>query len=400
MVPRFEGPQSDKDTQSYKEAAGQLANPNLPTKIRQEAGKEILRLMKERKNQFEERLLTQEEKTLIEKNSIETEKQKIETLKLEILNQEKNIKKQHDENQLDYENKLLELANTTHEDAKKYLFEQLNIKYSKEINNLLRNHLDELELEKTNTARKILLETMENIVVDTANENTVKQIKIPNDDIKGKLIGRAGRNIRSLENLLGVNVIIDDTPCIISISSFNPVRRAMALLTIDSLINSGKINQVSIEVEVEKAVKKIEEEILEKGKDAIYRLNVVNMNIELIKILGKLYYRSSYGQNVLEHSIECAYIATKLANELGLDPNIAARCALLHDIGKIDSLETGKSHVVKACSNGVEKTIRFGQRGVKGSPKKEGESEEYKNRRDRFKARHSKNIKKGKLDFT
>ena len=202
-----------------------------------------------------------------------------------------------------------------------------------------------LIVEKNEISRKILINTMENLVSDTTNENVSRIVKLPNDEVKGKLIGREGRNIRSLENLLGVNIIIDETPGQIVVSSFNPVRRAIAILTLETLLDKGVINQVTIEETSEKSKTKIEEVVFEKGKELIYDFNINDMDIEIIEKLGALHFRASYGQNMYEHTREVAKIAKSLANELGLDPILAARCALLHDIGKIDSEETGISHV-------------------------------------------------------
>ncbi|MGL5020680.1 MAG: ribonuclease Y [Mycoplasmatales bacterium] len=319
--------------------------------------KEKLKLFEEKKEKFENKAFIIEEKLTSEKEKVDLEKDKLEDRKLELELREKEVEESEYKNKVIYEEELLKLNNIDEAAAKKLLFEHFNNKFKNDINSQLKHYTDELQLEKINLSKNILLETMENIVIDTTNENVLKQIKLPNDDIKGRLIGRAGRNIRSLENLLGVNVIIDDTPGVVSISSFNPVRRAIGMMTLETLISTGRINQISIEEEVEKSSRKIEEQIMEKGRETIYKFNIVNMDIELVKILGTLYFRSSYGQNVLDHSIECAYIASKIASELGLDSNLAARCALVHDIGKIDSLETGKSHV----ELGVKFAREFGE---------------------------------------
>ncbi len=231
------------------------------------------------------------------------------------------------------------------EEATRLLIEETRGNLANEFKVLIAEHINTLEIEKKIISQNILLEALENSDVEAINEVVLKQIKIPNDDIKGKLIGRSGRNIRTLENLLGVDIIIDDSPEFISISSFNPIRRHIAQVTLEFLISTGKINQVEIEKEVAKTTTNIEDFILEKGREAVAKYNLLDLNQNLIKLIGSLHYRTSYGQNMLAHSIECAYFAHKLASDLKLDANLAARCALLHDIGKIDSVETGKSHV-------------------------------------------------------
>ncbi len=307
--------------------------------------KEKTKKLEEDKNTFENRKERLENKITEKEIKLEQERERLETRREALEFQRDEMKTKSEMMEMELSNKLIEVANLNEKEAQDKLFEILKERKESEYVNLIKDYTSNLELEKTKMAQKILLGAMENVVVDTTNNNVTKAIKIPSEEMKGRLIGREGRNIKSIETLLGVNIIIDDTPGIISISTFNPIRKQVATITLNNLIKSGKINQVSIEEEVKKAERYIDEVILEKGKEAMYRFNIQDFDVELIKILGQLHFRTSYGQNVLSHSIEAAEIAQKIAAELKLDINLAARCLLLHDIGKVDSQLTGKSHV-------------------------------------------------------
>lgn len=244
-----------------------------------------------------------------------------------------------------YTKKLEEITYITKEEAKEKLFEEI-----KEQNKLFEERelllsAEYLKVNKRQHAQEILLSALDSIVVDTTNEIVTKAIEIPSEDIKGKLIGKEGRNIKAIENLLGVNLIIDDTPGIISISSFNSTRRVVAQIALEELISSGRINQVTIEETVARAEKYVDDTALEIGRETVYKFDITDMNSDLVMDIGRLHFRSSYGQNLLQHTIEAASIGAKLASELGLKPHLAARCILLHDIGKLESSEVGKSHV-------------------------------------------------------
>ncbi len=299
----------------------------------------------EEKKQFEDRKERIEIKNNEKETKLEQERERLETRREALEFQRDEMKTKSEMMEMELSNKLIEVANLSEKEAQEKLFMMLKERNENEYVNLIKDYKSNLELEKNKIAQRILLGAMENVVVDTTNNNVTKAIKIPSEEMKGRLIGREGRNIKAIETLLGVNIIIDDTPGIISVSTFNPIRKEIATQTLNRLIESGKINQVSIEEEVKKAEKNVEEIILEKGKEAIYHFNIQDFDLELIRMLGKLHFRASYGQNVLEHSIEAAEIAQKIASELKLDPNLAARCLLLHDIGKVDSQVTGKSHV-------------------------------------------------------
>lgn len=195
--------------------------------------------------------------------------------------------------------------------------------------------LDEAELNAKDQAKKIIIETIQRTSAEQAIENTVSVFNLESDDIKGRIIGREGRNIKALEAATGVEIIVDDTPDAIVLSSFDPIRREIARITLQKLVKDGRIHPAKIEEIVEKAEKQLEDEILDTGKKTITDIGIHNINPELIKMIGKMKYRSSYGQNLLQHSREVANLCGNMAAELGLNTKIAKRAGLLHDIGKM-----------------------------------------------------------------
>lgn len=259
--------------------------------------------------------------------------------------QEYDLRQQQTELEESVNQRLYQISQLSETEARNLVLDQVRVEKRDEISKELEAFDNQLQLDKREIAEEVLLTAMQNLAGEEVTESFSKIIKIPDETIKGRLIGRDGRNIHLLENLLGVNIIIDDTPGQFMISSFNPVRRAKASRTFERLISSGKINQAEIEDTVDKVEQEFNETILTKGKEMVNMFGITNIHKSLVEKLGCLYYRTSYGQNMYSHSIEVAKIARSIANQLGLDGKLAARCALLHDIGKVDSEELGISHV-------------------------------------------------------
>ena len=250
------------------------------------------------------------------------------------------------------------IAGMSAEEAKNMLLDQLKHDLAQEQMQLIRENEAKIKESALEKSKEILSTTMQRCMIEQVVETTVSVVALPNDEMKGRIIGREGRNIRALETLTGVDLIIDDTPEAVVLSSFDPVRREIAKLALEKLIVDGRIHPVRIEEMVEKAREEIEKKIWTEGENAALEMGVMGLNKELIKTLGRLYYRTSYGQNVLKHSLEVGHIAGMLAAELGANEMIAKRAGLLHDIGKaVDQTQEG-THI----QLGVELAARYGER--------------------------------------
>ena len=250
------------------------------------------------------------------------------------------------------------IAGMSREEARHMLLEQLKQDLQQEQMQLIKENEAKIRETAKQTAQEILSTTMQRCAIDQVVESTVSVVNLPSDEMKGRIIGREGRNIRTLETLTGVDLIIDDTPEAVVLSSFDPVRREIAKVALEKLISDGRIHPVRIEEMVEKAQEEIEEKIKKEGENAAVDMGVLNLHKELIKTLGRLYYRTSYGQNVLKHSLEVGHIAGMLAAELGANVQIAKRAGLLHDIGKaVDQTQDG-THI----ELGVELARRYGEK--------------------------------------
>ena len=240
---------------------------------------------------------------------------------------------------------LEKVANMTTQEARDELFSRVESKISKEIAAFIKSKEEEAKEHVAEEAKEMLALAMCKYAQETTQDRTVTVVALPNDEMKGRIIGREGRNIRTLETLLGVDLIIDDTPEVITVSSFNPIRREIARLALESLIKDGRIQPGRIEEIVEKCKAEVDETIHKTGQEVAFKLGLPRINKELLDYVGRLKYRTSYGQNALDHSIEVAYLAGTMAAELGLDQNLAKRAGLLHDIGKALDFEVDGSHV-------------------------------------------------------
>ncbi|MDD4150105.1 MAG: ribonuclease Y [Bacteroidales bacterium] len=242
--------------------------------------------------------------------------------------------------------KLETISGLSADEAKKQILESLQEKAHSESIGLINEIVEEAKMTANKEAKKIVLETIQRVATETAIENAVTVFHIESDELKGRIIGREGRNIRALEAATGVEIVVDDTPEAILLSAFDPVRREIARLSLHQLVTDGRIHPARIEEVVNKTRKQIEEEIIEVGKRTTIDLGVHGLHPELIRLIGKMKYRSSYGQNLLQHSREVANLSALMASELGLNPKLAKRAGLLHDIGKVSDEEPELPHAI------------------------------------------------------
>ena len=240
---------------------------------------------------------------------------------------------------------LEKIAGYSKKEAKELVLKKVEEMMNLEIASYIKDRETEAKLEADKKAKNLLVESMQKYASDVANEQTVTVVDLPNDEMKGRIIGREGRNIRSIEAVTGVDLIIDDTPEAIVLSSFDPLRREMARVTLDTLIKDGRIHPSRIEEVYDKVSKDMKAKILEYGNNALFELGITKVEPELVELLGKLNFRTSYGQNVLTHSIEVANLAGSMAAEIGENVALAKRAGLFHDIGKAIDHEVEGSHV-------------------------------------------------------
>ena len=280
-------------------------------------------LIQKRESTLDER----EEKLNARLAEIQDEKSKVEEIKNE---------------QLDL---LEKISGFNREKAREQVMKQVREAMNKEIAEYMHEREDEAKLEADKNARELIVTSMQRYAADIANDQTVTVVGLPNEEMKGRLIGREGRNIRTIEAVTGVDLIIDDTPEAVVLSSFDPLRREIARVTLDTLIKDGRIHPTRIEEVYDKVCKDMKNEIIQYGQDAIFELGLTKFDADLIELVGKLHFRTSYGQNVLDHSIEVGRLSGLIAGELGEDVVLAKRAGLLHDIGKAIDHEIEGSHV-------------------------------------------------------
>ena len=239
-----------------------------------------------------------------------------------------------------------EIAGMTATEAKNQLIENMKAEARTQAQSYINDAMDEARLTASKEAKRIVINTIQRTASETAIENAVTVFHIESDEIKGRIIGREGRNIRALEAATGVEIVVDDTPESILLSAFDPVRREVARLALHQLVIDGRIHPARIEEVVAKVQKQLEEEIMETGKRTCIDLGIHGMHIELVKLIGRMKYRSSYGQNLLQHAREVANICATMASELGLNPKVAKRAGLLHDIGKVSDEDPELPHAI------------------------------------------------------
>ena len=297
----------------------------------------------------QEQRLTQREDNLDKREDSLTKKtDALEQQKKDLANREQEIKKTQDKINHQHELMIQELekvAQLTKEEAKTLLANEILDETRHDVALQVRNIEQTAKEEATNEAKKIITLAIQRCAADHTSETTVSTVSLPSDDMKARIIGREGRNIRALENATGIEFIIDDTPEVVILSGFDPIRREVARLSLEKLIADGRIHPARIEETVEKVRKELDNEIKQAGESAMFEVGIFGLHPELIKLIGRLKYRTSYGQNVYQHSIEVALLAGLMAQELGLDVNFAKRAGLLHDIGKAVDHEQEGTHI-------------------------------------------------------
>ncbi len=316
-------------------------------KLKIEIDKEI-KNKKAELGDLEEKLLIREGNIERRDQTLQNREQMLEEKENNIINKQKELQKE----QVELEDikqeqiKLLEsIAGYSKNQAREMVLKKVEEMMNLEIAAYIKDREAEAKLEVDRKAKAMLTSSMQKYAADVASEQTVTVVTLPNDEMKGRIIGREGRNIRTIEAVTGVDLIIDDTPEAIVLSSFDPLRREIARLTLEDLIKDGRIHPARIEEIYDKVTKDINAQILEYGESALFELGITKMDPELVEILGKLHFRTSFGQNALQHSIEVAHLAGILASEIGENVSLARRAGLLHDIGKSIDHEIEGSHV-------------------------------------------------------
>ncbi len=314
------------------------------------------RELRERRNELQrlERRLLQKEENLEQKaTAVEQEQQKLSSRERELEEREAALK----ELEIDWRNEMERISGLTQDEARNLIISSLEDDVRRESLGLMHKIEQEAVTTAERTARDILVSTVQRLASDVNTEVTVSSVNLPNDEMKGRIIGREGRNIRTLETLTGVDIIIDDTPEAVVVSCFDPVRKEIAKRSLERLVTDGRIHPTRIEEVVQKVTTDMTQTIYEEGEKILYELNIHHMKPEGVRGLGRLAFRTSYGQNVLAHSKEVAVLAGTLAAEVGADVDIARRAGILHDIGKGIETDGDSNHV----ELGVELAKRLGE---------------------------------------
>jgi len=327
-----------------------------------EAKDEALKIKEEAKKDIDQKqkyLLDLEKNLRIKENNLDRKSQNLDDDKKRIeekVSEIESIKSELKKAKTEQVATLEKIARTSNDEARKILLDLVEKEYKDDIISKMKAMEKMLDESVDEKAREIIITAIQRMASDQTAETTVSAVSIPSDEMKGRIIGREGRNIQTFEKIAGVDVIIDDTPETVIISSFDPVRRQIAKLALEKLIADGRIHPTHIEEMLEKAKEEISIQINKAGEQAIYEVGVAGFHPDLVKVLGRLKFRTSYGQNVLKHSIETAHLAGMIAAELGADVNIAKKAGLLHDIGKAVDHQIQGSH----ASIGVDIAKKYG----------------------------------------
>ena len=343
-----------KSAESEAKRIIELANKEAENKKKEEifkAKEEIMNARQELDKEIRERrgeVQSQERRLIQKEENLERKMENLEKKERELDSKLQAQQKRKEEIDSLYDQKMLELqkvAELTAEEAKKQLLTELEKQITNEQAAIIREKEQKAKETADRNARELISYAIQKCAADHSQETTVSIVPLPNDDMKGRIIGREGRNIKALETLTGIDLIIDDTPEAVVISGFDPLRREVAKIALEKLIDDGRIHPAKIEEMVEKAKEELEQTIKEEGERAAMEAGVLDLHPDIIALLGKLRYRTSYGQNVLNHSIEVSNLARIMAEEMGLNPKVARRAGLLHDIGKALDHDMEGTHV-------------------------------------------------------